>query len=173
MRDAACGFAGSRETPLEVEPLVRRALEPINAAGLLVNTGGAERFDTFAERWAKYCRVFLPKPGHKGHASPYCSPTRLAFEIAAEHHPRWAELDEHERQLHARNSHIMLGPDCDTPVLFLVCWTPGGRVVGGTGQALRIAKAYSIEVINLWVVTPLFGDAAVVERITELVARCR
>ncbi len=166
-----CAYAGSRETPLEVEPIVRRTLVPVNDAGFTVNTGGADGFDTYAEAHAQRCRVYLPKPGHKGHRSPYCNPTPLAFQIAAEFHPRWKHLDEYERQLHARNSHIMLGLDCSTPVRFLVCWTQGARVVGGTGQALRIAKGYGIPVVNLWQVTPMFGDVAVLERIHELVTR--
>ena len=45
----------------------------------------------------------------------------------------------------------MLGDDLDQPVSFVVCWTPGGEVTGGTGQALRIAAdpQYNIPVFNL------------------------
>ncbi|GAG46694.1 unnamed protein product, partial [marine sediment metagenome] len=35
------------------------------------------------------------------------------------------------------------------PVDFIICWTPGGREVGGTAQAIRIAKANHIKVFNL------------------------
>jgi hypothetical protein len=34
-------------------------------------------------------------------------------------------------------------------VKFVLCWTPGGKDVGGTAQALRIARHYDIYVCNL------------------------
>ena len=44
---------------------------------------------------------------------------------------------------------IALGPILDDPVEFIICWTPGGKVTGGTGQAIRIAKDLDIRVFNL------------------------
>lgn len=29
-----------------------------------------------------------------------------------------------------------------------MCWTPEGKITGGTGQALRIAKHYEIPILN-------------------------
>jgi len=55
----------------------------------------------------------------------------------------------HARVFMARNSYQVLGPDLATPVDFVWCWTPHGAVIGGTGQALRIAAAYEIPVFNL------------------------
>jgi hypothetical protein len=79
-----------------------------------------------------------------------------ALDHAATFHPNWSACSEHARALHARNSQIMLG-DSDTdfndPVAVVVCWTEGGAVKGGTGQALRIAAAKNIPVFNL-AVTP-------------------
>lgn len=42
----------------------------------------------------------------------------------------------------------MHGPEV-TPVSFVVCWTEGGLLKGGTAQALRIATALNIPIINL------------------------
>jgi cell division GTPase FtsZ len=53
------------------------------------------------------------------------------------------------RKLHARNAMIVLGKNLDDPVDFIICWTPGGTGSGGTGQALRIARAYGIPVYDL------------------------
>lgn len=64
-----------------------------------------------------------------------------AYLHASLYHPAWAKLDEGSRSLHARNSLIMLGRDLLAKVDCVVCWTPGGRVQGGTGQALRIAAS--------------------------------
>ena len=42
----------------------------------------------------------------------------------------------------------VLGEDCNTPSSFVLCWTPNGKEIGGTSQALRIAKHYNIPIIN-------------------------
>ena len=49
----------------------------------------------------------------------------------------------------ARNAYCMLGPDLKSPVDFVLCWTPNAKVVGGTGQGLRIALDYNIPIFNL------------------------
>lgn len=52
----------------------------------------------------------------------------------------------------ARNSYQILGQDLsfDNSSRFVVCWTPGGEEVGGTSQAIRIAKYYGIPIFNLF-----------------------
>lgn len=52
-------------------------------------------------------------------------------------------------KLHARNCYQVLGADLRTPTQFVICWTPRGSGEGGTGQALRIAKAYNIPIFDL------------------------
>lgn len=82
-------------------------------------------------------------------------PSEDAYEVAARFHPGWAFLKHGARKLHARNAHIILGKDLDDPVDVVVCWTPDGskdgkgKKTGGTGQALRIAADWKIEVHNL------------------------
>ena len=48
----------------------------------------------------------------------------------------------------------MLGPNADTPVDAAVCWTRDGAVTGGTGMAIRIARAHRIPVLNLGALSP-------------------
>lgn len=48
-----------------------------------------------------------------------------------------------------RNVLQILGGDFETPVERVVCWTLGGRVVGGTATALRLAMQYDIPIVNL------------------------
>lgn len=48
--------------------------------------------------------------------------------------------------MHARNMHQILGIDLKTPVDMVICWSPGH---GGTEQALRLARAYGIHIVNL------------------------
>lgn len=90
------------------------------------------------------------------------------LEHAAKFHPNWDACDYWAQSLHGRNSAVLLGADLKTPVEMVVCWTSGGAVSGGTGQALRIAKAHNIPIFNLWYPQHLvdaltFGMAAHVE----------
>ncbi len=49
----------------------------------------------------------------------------------------------------ARNCHQVLGCDLRTPSDFIICWTKNGKGLGGTGQALRIAKEYNIPIFDI------------------------
>jgi hypothetical protein len=44
---------------------------------------------------------------------------------------------------------ILLGKELLTPVSFVICWTPMGNEVGGTGQGIRVARSLGIKILNL------------------------
>jgi hypothetical protein len=143
---------GARVTPADALAVIEQAGMMLAMRGMRGRSGGAAGADIAFERGMKVinanaCQVFPAKIGHY-----------LAWhQHAAMFHPNWAACDEHARKLHARNSAIMLGGSPMThpePVSAVLCWTEGGAVKGGTGQALRIAAAYSIPVFNL-AVTPI------------------
>jgi len=50
---------------------------------------------------------------------------------------------------------VLLGAGLDDPVEFVLCWTPGGETVGGTGHLIRAARSYGIPVYNLFHSTAL------------------
>jgi hypothetical protein len=50
--------------------------------------------------------------------------------------------------LMARNCYQVLGQNLDTPVDFIVCYTPD-EYKGGTSQALRIARDLNIPYYNI------------------------
>jgi hypothetical protein len=87
----------------------------------------------------------------KGHADVYLAKhaNEAAEAIAAEYHPAWERCNSFVRKLHARNAMILLGVHLRDPVDFVVCWTPGGMVTGGTGQSMRMAVGLGIEIVNL------------------------
>lgn len=60
----------------------------------------------------------------------------------------WANLGEYEC-FHARNCHQVLGANLDSPVDFVLCWTPGGATTGGTATAIKLARKHNIPVINM------------------------
>ena len=48
----------------------------------------------------------------------------------------------------------MLGAGLDRPVDAVVCWTPDGQIVGGTGIAVLMAGLAGVPVLNLAVQSP-------------------
>jgi hypothetical protein len=121
----------------------------------ILRSGHANGADLAFEEGAEgKAQIFLPWSGFNADyplitTETFSSPTDEAYEIAARFHPAWDQLKQGARKLHARNSHIMLGPNLDEPVSVVICWTPDAKPVGGTSQALRIADCYEIPVLNL------------------------
>lgn len=72
-----------------------------------------------------------------------------AHKLAAPHHPKWADLKSQHQDLHARNMGQVLGPNLDVPARFEMAWTNDGKATGGTGQAIRVAEASGIPVLNM------------------------
>jgi hypothetical protein len=109
--------------------------------GYTLRTGGARGMDSAFQQGAEAAggQVEVWRPG---------AATEEAYDLAAEFHPAWSQCSTVTQALHARNGHILLGAGLDDPVDFVLCWTPGGAIVGGTGQGLRIAAAWGIDVVN-------------------------
>jgi hypothetical protein len=109
--------------------------------------------------------LYLPWPGFQARAlggagrprlvAVLPRPSREAYRLSARFHPRWAALTRAQRALLARDAHEVLGGDLASRVAAVVCWTADGSLDGrgllvdGTGQTLRIARAYRIPVLNL------------------------
>jgi|TARA_B110000908_G_scaffold51961_1_gene63394 hypothetical protein len=146
---------GARDTPQHVMVSMRNAASAMAHQGVTLRSGGADGADTAFEEGCQSGpkEIFLPWPsfnqskrtdtGVKGQF-----PNR-ALEIAEHFHPAWDRLSDPVRTIMARNCYQLLGGDLQSPSLFVLCWTPGGKVTGGTGQALRIASAFNIPVFNL------------------------
>jgi len=143
---------GSRSTPQEILYLMTSIATKLDHWGWTMRSGGADGADTAFEGASRQ-EIYLPWPGFNGKRGT--TPTPDAFLIAETHHPRWHALDRNVRALHARNAHQILGANCATPAAFVICWTPDGstgvttRATGGTGQAIRIARAYDVPIFNL------------------------
>lgn len=149
---------GSRETPSDVLAGMQRAATALAKAGLTLRSGGAKGADqAFIDGHLGVCErnieVYAPYNGFRGFrydgTSVFGPPTKQARLLAAEYHPNWTNVGCKGRDFHARNCYQILGMDLETPCDFVLCWTPGGKVVGGTGQALRLATAREIPIFNL------------------------
>lgn len=92
--------------------------------------------------------IWIPWLGFNGSASQLL-PSPEAFDLAATIHPAWKGLGRGAKALHARNCHQVLGVDLNTPSDFLLAWTLGGEVKGGTATAIRLAERHDIPILNL------------------------
>ena len=71
---------------------------------------------------------------------------------------RWSSVKPYVKNLMTRNVYQVLGDNLDDPSRFLICWTPDGcessvtrtKATGGTGQAIAVATAFQVEIINLY-----------------------
>lgn len=152
---------GARRTPPEILAVMTRLAQWLHRTGWRLNSGGADGADrAFADGANPGSRtIFLPWSGYNGHAGPDCrtltaDERQPALDLAERLHPAWRKCSRGARALHARNVGIVLGPGLNRPVDAVICWTPGGEVVGGTGMALRIADQAGIPVVNLAVDSP-------------------
>lgn len=164
-RQPAYAGIGSRRTPAAVLALMERVAERLAAQGWVLRTGLAQGADQAFHRGASRAgtvELYLPWPRFEAQALHHgpqelvqSQPSPAAYEMAARFHPAWQRLGRGPRSLHARNCHQILGVDLASPARFVLCWTPdgsldgSGRNVGGTGQALRIARHHDIPVFNL------------------------
>jgi len=156
---------GSRDTPEHVLKKMRACAKRLKELGFTLRSGGAKGADSAFEQYAgTQAEIYLPFDGFEGKRdngyqlinSQFLPHYSKARHMASEYHPNWSACNDRARQMHTRNVMQMLGASLDKPSLFVVCWTKDGRASGGSGQALRIAKALDIPVFNLY-----FDDALV------------
>jgi hypothetical protein len=140
---------GSRQTPPAILAQMRLIGEQTADAGWTLRSGAAIGADIAFEAGC----LISTAPSYRHIYTPN---SHLDWEPLYRHaslyHPNWAAIcqkGEYVKKLMARNSAIICGPDLHTPVHHIICWTPGGAITGGTGQALRIAQHLNIPVLNL------------------------
>jgi len=144
----------------------------LEAVGFTLRSGGANGADSAFEMGVLSCynkEIYLPWKGFNGSSSPHHEISEAALEMAAKYHPRWNALKPAGRKFMARNCYQVLGFNLDTPVEFIVCWTPDGRVTGGTGQALRIAADLNIPVFNFGGPTPNHEKQGLVMLVEDII----
>lgn len=130
---------GARTTPPEILKQMTDYAKEMKGLGWTLRSGGAKGADQAFEAGAgKSKEIFYANDA-----------TSEAIELAAKHHPNWKACSTYAKKLHGRNCQIILGRDLQSPVVKVVCWTPGAKTEGGTGMAIRLAKSYGINVVNL------------------------
>lgn len=135
---------GSRKTPPDICASMKEIAGILEKKGYILRTGDAKGaddafisgltdFSSFREFYAGYT-------------------TEKSRNIALKYHPnpgaalKWINLL-------GRNPFQVLGKDLKKPSKFMICWTPEGKKIGGTGLTIRIAEAYKVPVYNLYDLT--------------------
>lgn len=141
---------GSRETPERVCSAMTQISSYLEHEGYTLRSGGADGADLAFERGMIQGHKEIWLPWLKFNKSDsLLLPTSEAFSIAATVHPVWDRLSPAAKKLHARNCHQVLGETLDDPSAFLLCWTPNGKIAGGSATAINLAMRYNVPVFNL------------------------
>lgn len=171
---------GARDTPDSVLKKMREVGKILAKSGFVLRSGAAAGADSAFEEGSDAVdpdqkEIFLPwngfdpkRDGRKRFANGKSvfadEPTQAHVDLARKYHPKYDQLGSGPRNMHARNGSQMFGRKLDRPSDVVVCWTQGGQVKGGTGQALRIAEDNGIEIVNM-------GDPRIAKLPAPAVAR--
>lgn len=146
---------GARETPIIVCNRMTTIGEQMANDGWVLRSGGAKGADTAFEagwnktKFANNKQIFLPYKGYNGSKSTFTDVPKAAYDLIDD---LWDDVQDRSflvRTMFARNCQQILGPNLDQFSDLVICWTIGGKVVGGTGRAIRVAYEFGIPVINL------------------------
>lgn len=148
---------GSRKTPMETLRQMAQIAHELSGHWKL-RSGHADGADLAFESKANPKEIHLPWADYNnapiGHPDYWTvnmrSPQRIELlDITARHHPAWERLTDGGKLLMCRNTTIILGKNLDDYAKMVICWTPGGRLEGGTAHGIRLAHAYDIPVFNI------------------------
>lgn len=170
---------GSRKTPERVLQLMEHLGIYLGAKSWLLRTGAADgadsAFEKGQERALGQSQIFLPWEGFNGRSSREIKTAEVQvfdqpewwterYLLAAIGSDHMSRLSDGALKLHMRNVHQIIGPNEDSPRSNLViCWTPGGRLIGGTATAIKLARNHQVPVLNL-------GHAHLLERVWNMSA---
>ena len=147
---------GSRSTPPETLIVMGEIAEKLGTLGYILRSGHAGGADLAFERGAPKAQILLPWKNFNTQEEPlaerheYIIPRgedKEAIDSVFKFHPAPHRLSQGALKLMSRNYRQIVG---DPNSSFVVCWTEGGKLIGGTAQAIKIANSFNIPVFNLF-----------------------
>lgn len=179
---------GSRETPIDIQKTMYKAGKWLEEKGYTLRSGEALGADKAFEgaiqpwekegilhgskdftksknkvtKWAEYEEGKKNVLIDKKETFKSSDANERVRTIAKEIHPAGDKLQGIALDLMARNTYQVFGKNLDSPVDFVLCWTPLNKkgeyvehhnqrdaTTGGTGQAISMASLKGIPVINM------------------------
>lgn len=150
------GGVGSRSTPQGILIEMTKVAETLAILGFVLRSGHADGADYAFEKGAQLnSEIYLPWKNFNSNLKMLGQPIVVNADPVLDsfvnrYHPASHRLSSGAFALMRRNTCQLLGLRTNTPADVVICWTPEGKAIGGTGQALRIAKDYKIPVINMF-----------------------
>lgn len=151
-----CGV-GSRQTPSDICLLMGMIAKKLSIKGFTLRSGGAQGADQAFQVEAARAEIYLPWSSFEkefqdkfNHEKIVVRSTDNQAELSVKHfHPAPENLSIGAFSMMRRNYRQVIGRNGFANSSFVLCWTPDGKDSGGTAQAIRIARANKIPVINL------------------------
>lgn len=148
---------GSRNAPITIIRRSSHIAKRLEHQWFVLYTGGAYGCDTAFMAGTQFYKCFMPSSYHNGRVAnrqdlidcSNLSNWNEALLLVNKYHPNPLALKPYATALMARNVYCILGEDLQSPVDFVLCWTPNAEDVGGTAQGIRIARDWNIPVFNL------------------------
>lgn len=152
---------GSIKTPPDILEVMTDIASQLAQTGYTLRSGAEQgagaAFEFGCDQQQGPKEIWLPWLAFNGHAMPCFLPTPDHETLAAELHPYWFNLGQGARKRHSSKVGQVVGMDLNTPVDFVLCWTPDGcesnptrsMSTGGTATAIALADRLQIPVINL------------------------
>ena len=159
MQNKVYAGVGSRKTSPEALLIMEALGERFAREGWLLRSGAAQGADQAFERGCDLAagkkEIWLPWADF-GRSKSRNILTAIekhhqvaAGLIASEIHPAWSNCSAAARLLHTRNILQVLGADLTAPAALTICWTEGGKTIGGTATAILLSEKHGIPVVNL------------------------
>lgn len=148
---------GSRQTPRNILDLFEGFGRYAKDMGWCIRSGHAPGADYAFERGCKTnCIVYLPWKNFN-HQDPILGIPRVnplreeVLELVYKYEPYARDLPDSIKKIKSRNIYQVLGENLNIPSNIVICWTPNGEIIGGTGLALKVAQDHNITIYNLGV----------------------
>ena len=134
---------GARKIPEDIRQKMYGFAAQLARAGWTLRSGGADGSDAAFEAGCDSelgkKEIFLPWKGFNKSLSSLYKVSPEAEESVEKYHPAPQNLSLAAKRLMGRNYHQVMGPRIGAHSSGVcICYTEGGKLVGGTSQALRI-----------------------------------
>ncbi len=152
--------SGTADVTDEAIGSFRDVLETINNLGFTMRSPGDER-DRFnkiiTENFSRKEYILPWKKFNTNVEATVVKPTKFSYELSATFHKAFKKLSNAVRGFIARDTHIFLGKDCDTPINFLIIYTSCGienndkidfKTTGNASYFINLASELNVPIFN-------------------------